>query len=78
MWQQLTPCPALPLHSPHFCPPPRPQGQDAAIAASGGAGDDAPEDIDQLREDVETALGEAALAQERQQLLQLEVGRCAG
>lgn len=31
------------------------------------------DDIDQLREDVEAALGEAALAQERQQLLQLEV-----
>ncbi len=29
--------------------------------------------IDSLREDVEAALAEAALAQERQQLLQLEV-----
>ncbi len=36
------------------------------------------DDIDQLREDVEAALGEAALAQERQQLLQLEVRRAIG
>ncbi|GLI69727.1 hypothetical protein VaNZ11_014402 [Volvox africanus] len=51
------------------------EDQDTALAGAGGlpgigVGAD---DIDQLREDVEAALGEAALAQERQQLLQLEV-----
>ncbi|EFJ42885.1 coiled-coil protein required for normal flagellar motility [Volvox carteri f. nagariensis] len=51
------------------------EDQDTALAGVGGlpglgVGAD---DIDQLREDVEAALSEAALAQERQQLLQLEV-----
>ncbi|KAG2431406.1 hypothetical protein HXX76_009421 [Chlamydomonas incerta] len=45
--------------------------QEAAITGAGGL--PGADDIDQLREDVEAALGEAALAQERQQLLQLEV-----
>ncbi|KXZ45417.1 hypothetical protein GPECTOR_55g323 [Gonium pectorale] len=47
------------------------EDQDAALSSGSlAAGVD---DIDQLREDAEAALGEAALAQERQQLLQLEV-----
>ncbi|KAG2482081.1 hypothetical protein HYH03_018973, partial [Edaphochlamys debaryana] len=48
--------------------------QEAALAGPGGVPGTIAgvEDIDQLREDVESALGEAALAQERQQLLQLE------
>lgn len=46
------------------------EDQQAAMAGPAADGED---DIDSLREDVEGALGEAALAQERQQLLQLEV-----
>lgn len=54
------------------------QSQDAAVAGPGasgaGGGGGGGDDMDTLREDVEAALGEAALAQERQQLMQLEVG----
>ncbi|GFR42867.1 hypothetical protein Agub_g3858 [Astrephomene gubernaculifera] len=48
-------------------------GSGSGASGSGSGGAAVVEDIDQLREDVEAALGEAALAQERQQLLQLEV-----
>ncbi|PNH11949.1 hypothetical protein TSOC_001169 [Tetrabaena socialis] len=52
----------------------RKEEQEQALAGSGGVSAiSGVDDIDQLREDVEAAIGEAALAQERQQLLQLEV-----
>lgn len=47
------------------------QDDERLIRAGEGGGEAS---VDQLREDVENALAEAALAQERQQLLQLEVG----
>lgn len=42
-------------------------------ASTSGAGADAGLSIEQLREDVESAMAEATLSQERQQLAQLEV-----
>lgn len=62
MCLKLPPC--------HVCAP---QEEDRAIKVGMADGSGADATIDSLREDVESALAEAALAQERQQLLQLEV-----